>query len=85
MSHWMNLTGYELLRLIVWVVGLPIIAFLVVRMVRQVRDIHALDTQLREEEERNANNPYYRMARLYEAQALLEASKRTDVKKREKR
>jgi len=71
----MNMSAYEILRLVVWVIGLPVIVYLLVRMIRQIRDIHTLDTQLREEEERNKSNPYYQMNRLYEAQALLEQEK----------
>ncbi|MBC8102007.1 MAG: hypothetical protein H7Z41_05405 [Cytophagales bacterium] len=72
MSHFFQQTPYEILRFLVWVIGTPIIVFLVVRLVRQVRAIKALDTQLREEEARNAGNPYYQMSQLHEAQKLLE-------------
>ncbi len=65
-------TPYETLRFFVWAIGLPIIVFLVVRLVRQVRAIRTLDAELREEEKRNAANPYYQMSRLYEAEKLLE-------------
>lgn len=76
MFHLTALSGYELFRLIVYLIGLPIILYLIVRLIRQVRAINVLDNQLREEEERNANNPYYQMARMYEAQVLLKEAHR---------
>jgi hypothetical protein len=72
MSHLLPQTPYEILRFVVWTIGLPIIIFLVVRLIRQVRAIRALDAELREEEERNAANPYYQMSRLYEAEKIVE-------------
>jgi hypothetical protein len=72
MSHLLPQTPYETFRFVVWAIGLPVILFLVVRLIRQVRAIRKLDAQLREEEARNAANPYYQMSRLYEAEKLLE-------------
>lgn len=62
---------YETFRLIVYAVGVPIIVFLIVSIVRRVRAISALDAKLREEEAANTQNPYAQMATMYEAQALL--------------
>jgi len=67
---------YETVRLIVWAIGVPIIIALVVSIVRRVRAIQALDAKLREEEEQQAKNPYADMARMYEAQELLERTRR---------
>jgi hypothetical protein len=72
MSDLLPQTPYETLRFVVWTIGLPIIVFLIVRLIRQVRAIRTLDAQLREEERQNAANPYYQMSRLYEAEKLLE-------------
>ena len=72
MFHLLPQTPYEILRFVVWTVGVPIIIFLVVRLIRQVRAIRTLDAQLREEEARNAANPYYQMSRMYEAEKLVE-------------
>jgi hypothetical protein len=67
---------YETLRLVVWVVGVPIIVALLVSIVRRVRAIRDLDQRLRDEEEQQAKNPYAEMARMYEAQELLERARR---------
>jgi hypothetical protein len=75
MSDLLPQTPYETLRFVVWTIGLPIIVFLVVRLIRQVRAIRTLDAQLREEERQNAANPYYQMSRLYEAEKLLETAR----------
>jgi hypothetical protein len=72
----MSESSYETLRLIVWVFGLPIIIALLIRIIRRVRAIHELDARLREEEEQQAKNPYGEMARMYEAQELLERTRR---------
>lgn len=75
MSHLLPQTPYETLRFVVWTIGLPIIVYLIVRLIRQVRAIRALDAELREEERRNAANPYYQMSRLYEAEKLVEKNR----------
>lgn len=69
------MASYETIRLIVWLVGVPIIVFLVVRALRRLRDIRELDEQLREEEARNISNPYADMARMYEIQELLDRAR----------
>lgn len=66
------MTNYEILRLAVWSIGLPIIVYLVWRILRRIRDIRELDARLREEEAANAHNPYAQMARLFETQQLLD-------------
>jgi hypothetical protein len=58
------------------VVGVPLIIALLIRIVRRVRDIRELDQRLRDEEEQQAKNPYAEMARMYEAQELLERARR---------
>ena len=68
--------NYATIRLVVWVIGVPIIVFLIVSIMRRVRAIRDLDARLREEEARNAASPYADMARLYEARELLDRAKR---------
>jgi len=63
--------SYENFRLIVYAVGVPIIVFLIVSIIRRIRAINTLDAKLREEEAANAQNPYAQMAQMYEAQELL--------------
>jgi hypothetical protein len=52
----------------VYIVGLPIIALLLVSIVRRIRAIRALDAELRAEEARNPTNPQAALARLFEDQ-----------------
>lgn len=68
--------SYELFRLLVYVIGVPIILYLAFQAVRKVLAIRELDARLRAEEEASAQNPYASMARLYEAQELLERARR---------
>lgn len=70
------MSPYEVFRLIVYLVGVPIIVYLAVQALRKVRAIRDLDARLREEEAASARNPYAQMARLYEAQELLERARR---------
>lgn len=70
------MSPYELFRLTVWALGVPIIVLLTVRAVRKVRDIRALHQRLLEEEAAAAKNPYAEMAQLHEAQQLLERARR---------
>ena len=59
---------YETFRLLVWLIGGPIIVLLVLRAARRTRDIRGLHEQLlKEEAEAAVKNPYADMARLYEA------------------
>ncbi len=67
---------YENIRLFVWLVGVPVILFLLWNTVRRVRAIRELDARLREEEAQNARNPYADMAQMYEARELLERARR---------
>ena len=80
------MTPYEIFRLIVYLIGVPIIIYLIVRAVRKVREIQKLDQELREEEARNATNPYADLARMYEIQQLLERARggKSNEDKREK-
>ena len=70
------MTTYEVVRLLVWIIGLPIIAYLLWRIIQRVREINARDAELRAEEEANAQNPYFAMARMYEAEQLLEEARK---------
>lgn len=70
------MTNYEILRAVVWAVGLPIIVWLCVNAGRKLQAIRVLDARLKEEAERNKRNPYAQMAELYEAQQLMDSSKR---------
>jgi hypothetical protein len=78
MTHFSFLAGHPLLRLAIWIVGLPIIAFQVRRMIRQVRAIHALDARVRAEEESNTavQNPYAQMAQMVGVQVQRDGADR---------
>lgn len=65
----------EVIRIIVWGVGIPIIIYLIWRIIQRVREIERLDAEVRAEEEANAHNPYAAMAKMYEAQKLLEEAR----------
>ena len=67
---------YETLRLVVYTIGLPIIAYLLFNAVRKVRAIRTLDTRLKAEAERNKRNPYAQMAELLEANEIVKGIKR---------
>ena len=69
------MSNYEILRAVVWAVGLPIIIYLCINAVRKVQAIRVLDARLKEEAERNKRNPYAQMAELYEAREILEKAK----------
>lgn len=69
------MSNYEILRAVVWAIGLPIIIWLCVNAARKVQAIRVLDTRLKEEAERNKKNPYAQMAELYEAREILEKAK----------
>lgn len=69
------MSNYEILRAVVWAVGLPIIIWLCRNASRKMREIRVLDAKLKEEAERNKKNPYAQMAELYEAQEILEKAK----------
>ena len=64
-----------ILSIVVWVIGVPVIVFLIVQIARRLRQIDGRLAELRKEEEQNAQNPYAAMARLYEAQQLLEEAR----------
>ena len=68
--------NYETFRLIVWVIGLPIIVYLAVRAAKRWKEIQRLDAELREEEAHAAKDPYAKMAQMYEAQELIQKSRR---------
>ena len=67
-----NVVNWKLISDLTWVIGIPIIVWLLVKIVRRSREISQRIAELREEEARNAANPYSAMARMYEAQQLLE-------------
>ena len=64
-----------ILSIVVWVIGVPVIVFLIVQIARRLRQIDVRIAKLREEEAQNAQNPYAAMAQLYEAQQLLEEAR----------
>ena len=60
------MTTFDIVRIVVWVVGIPIIVCLLISIARRTRAIRELDARLREEEaQQQAGNPYAEMARLY--------------------
>lgn len=66
---------YTLIRIAVWVIGLPIIILLLVSIGRKLRAITAEHRRLQEEEAQNARNPYAELARMYEAKELLDKAR----------
>jgi|GEM_PF-4851711 hypothetical protein len=74
---------YQVFRLIVYAIGVPIIIALCVSIVRRLKAIKELDAQLREEAAQKPLNPYEQMAALYEQQEardLLAKAKRGKVR-----
>jgi hypothetical protein len=74
---------YQLIRMLTYIIGIPIIAVLCYSIVRRLRAIRDLDAQVREEEAQNAQNPYAQMAAMYQQQEALDAlakAKRGKVK-----
>ena len=69
------MTPWQIISAIVWAVGVPIIIYLLWRIVQRKRQIDQRIAELREEEAQNAANPYAAMAQLYEAQQLLEQAR----------
>ncbi len=67
--------NWKLISDLTWIIGIPIIVWLVVKIVRRSRAISRSIAELREEEAKNAQNPYAAMARMYEAQQLLEEAR----------
>ncbi|HVK02060.1 MAG TPA: hypothetical protein VM490_01160 [Armatimonadaceae bacterium] len=63
---------YETFRLIVYLIGVPIILYLVVRAVRRTREVSARIREVQEAAERNARDPYGQMAQMFEARELLD-------------
>lgn len=67
--------NWKLINDLTWSIGIPIIVWLLVKIVRRSREISRSIAELREEEAKNAQNPYAAMARMYEAQQLLEEAR----------
>jgi uncharacterized membrane-anchored protein YhcB (DUF1043 family) len=71
------MTTYEIVRLVVWVIGVPIIIALLVSSVRRTRAVSEEIARVkREAEEQRVKNPYAQMAELYEARELLDEGRR---------
>ena len=70
------MNSYEIIRAVVWIVGIPIICFLLWSILRRVRAIRELDKKLLAEEALQATNPYAEMARMYETQELLDQAEK---------
>lgn len=75
------MAAWEVIRIAIWVVGIPIIVYLIWRIILRVRQINVRIAEIRAEEEEIARNPYAAYARLLEAEDLLE---RARGKKKEK-
>lgn len=69
------MTAWTVVRFLVWVIGVPVIVYLVWCIVRRVRAIDKLDAEVRAEEEANAHNPYAAYARMIEAQQLIDEAR----------
>jgi hypothetical protein len=70
------MSTYELVRLFTYLIGVPIIIYLCVSIVRRLRSIRELDKKLREEEEAASRDPYAQLARSMEAKELLRRASR---------
>jgi hypothetical protein len=70
------MSAYEVLRTLVYVIGIPVIVLLVVRAIRRTGEIRALHRRLLDDEAARPGNPYADMARLYETQQLLDAGRK---------
>jgi uncharacterized membrane protein len=80
------MTTYEIVRLVVWVIGVPIIIALFVNTVRRTRAVSEEIARVkREAEEQRVKNPYAQMAELYEARELLDKGRREVFGERGKR
>lgn len=76
----MSESQYQMLRIVVYVVGVPIIVALVIRIVRRVREIRELDARLKAEEAARkaqgiVEDPYAAMARMFSEAETPEAKK----------
>ena len=69
----MSEANYNLLRVVVYVVGVPIIVLLLARIVQRVRAIRVLDARLKAEEAARPTDPYAVMA------AMAMKSKEADM------
>ncbi|MFM7321430.1 MAG: hypothetical protein ACKO5K_07900 [Armatimonadota bacterium] len=58
------MTAYEILRLVTWIVGVPVIVVLVVRAGRTTVRIRALHRRLLDEEAASPKDPWTRLAEL---------------------
>ncbi len=79
-----NTINWKLVSDLTWSIGIPIIVWLLVKIVRRSRAISRSIAELREEEAKNAQNPYAAMARMYEAQQLLEDARGSKPAKQRK-
>lgn len=69
------MTPYETLRLVVWLVGVPIIVWLSLRAARRAVAIRKLHEELLREEESLAQDPYAQMAQRLLAQEQIDQAK----------
>lgn len=70
------MTPYQWFRLAVYGIGLPIIVYLILSVGRRIRAIRELDARLRAEDQRGIADPYAGMARIHEAQEILQRARR---------
>lgn len=71
------MTTYEIVRLVVWVIGVPIIVALCVNAVRRGRAVSEEIARVRREAEaQRSKDPYAQMAEVYEARELLDRGRR---------
>ncbi len=69
------MTAWDILRVIVWVVGIPVIVLLVRSILRRLREIDKRIEEVRAEEAETARNPYAAYARMLEVEQLLEEAR----------
>ncbi|MBC8142632.1 MAG: hypothetical protein H7Y38_14470 [Armatimonadetes bacterium] len=70
------MTTYEIVRLVVYLIGVPIIVYLLWNASRKLKQIRALDAKLKAEAEQNKRNPYAQMAEILEAHEIIKETRR---------
>ncbi len=69
------MTAWNIFRVVVWVVGIPIIVLLVKSILHRLREIDKRIEEVRAEEAEIARNPYAAYARMLEVEQLLEEAR----------
>jgi hypothetical protein len=67
---------WNLVRIVTWAVGVPVIVWLTLRAVGTWRRIQRLHEELLREEAQNPKDPYARLAEIESAKQLLQGNRR---------